>query len=226
MQDFLPVAALPQWGLSVKVAHLLGLRGPWRRQVCRDTDCLHHRSYGPVWVVYRASCGWRSEGLFGQSFSVTPPIQALRGLPCPGSFSIVGCVRHRGASLAGVLLCRWAHQAHKGSAWVGCCSVAQWVRRLTAQPLYCSAGRGGREAMVMAPPPTLDSAVSPCFHVCLAFRPGISHHDLLPHIPSICLSTVTSSPHPGTAPQSLNSSSQPLHLPGDLHPCPRYVWLQ
>ena len=54
---------------------------------------------------------------------------------------------------------------------------------------------------------------------------GISHHNLLPHIPSICPSTVSSSPHPGIAPQSLKSSSQPLHLPGDLPPCPGYVWL-
>ena len=41
---------------------------------------------------------------------------------------------------------------------------------------------------------------------------GISHHDLLPHIPLICLSTDNSSP-----PQSLNSSSQLLRLPGDQH---------
>ena len=47
---------------------------------------------------------------------------------------------------------------------------------------------------------------------------GISHHNLLPHIPSIRLSTVNSSPHPGIAPQSLNSSSQLLCLLGDLHP--------
>ena len=38
---------------------------------------------------------------------------------------------------------------------------------------------------------------------------GISHLNLLPHIPSINLSTVNSSPHPGIAPQPLNSSSQP-----------------
>ena len=57
------------------------------------------------------------------------------------------------------------------------------------------------------------------------FSTGISHHNLLPHIPSIHLSTVNSSPHPGIAPQSLNSSSQPLHLPEDLRPCPGYVWL-
>ena len=43
----------------------------------------------------------------------------------------------------------------------------------------------------------------------------IFHHNL-PHIPLIHLSTVNSSPHPGIAPLSLNSSSQPLHLPGDL----------
>ena len=48
---------------------------------------------------------------------------------------------------------------------------------------------------------------------------GISHHSLLPHIPSIRLSAVNSSPRPGIAPQSLNSSSQPLcHL--------GYVWRQ
>ena len=50
---------------------------------------------------------------------------------------------------------------------------------------------------------------------------GISHHSLLPHIPSICLSTVKSSPLTGIAPQSLNSSSQPLSLPGDPCSCPR-----
>ena len=54
---------------------------------------------------------------------------------------------------------------------------------------------------------------------------GISHHNLLPHIPSIQLSAVNSSPCPGIASQSLNSSSQPLHLPGNLSPCLRYVQL-
>ena len=47
---------------------------------------------------------------------------------------------------------------------------------------------------------------------------GISHHNLLPHIPSIHFSTVNSSPHPGIAPQSPNSSSQPLHPLRDLSP--------
>ena len=74
----------------------------------------------------------------------------------------------------------------------------------------------------MAPHLAHDSAVSPCFHGCLAFTTGISQHDVLLHIPSICLSTVTSSPHPGIAPQSLNSTSQPLCLPGDQCSCPGY----
>ena len=44
-------------------------------------------------VLFQASCSWRSEGLFGQAFSVVPPVQALRGLPCLGSFSVVGHIR-------------------------------------------------------------------------------------------------------------------------------------
>jgi len=55
---------------------------------------------------------------------------------------------------------------------------------------------------------------------------GISHHSLLSLIPSIRLSAVNSSPRPGIAPQSLNSRSQLQRLPGDLHPCPGYVWLR
>ena len=49
---------------------------------------------------------------------------------------------------------------------------------------------------------------------------GISHHSLLPHIPFICLSSVNSSPRPGIAPQSLNSSSQLLCFQGTCVP----VW--
>ena len=91
-KTFLPVAVLPQWELSVKVAQRLGLRGPWQRQVCRDMDCLCCRCYGLIRVFFRSCCSWRSEGLFGQSFSLAPPVQALRGFPflgpSPYSFNI------------------------------------------------------------------------------------------------------------------------------------------
>ena len=46
---------------------------------------------------------------------------------------------------------------------------------------------------------------------------GISHYNLLPHILLIHPSTINSSPHPGIALQTLNSSFQPLCLPGDLY---------
>ena len=49
-KTFLPVAALPQWELSMKVAQLLGLRGLWTHQVCRDILCC--RSYGPIRVFF------------------------------------------------------------------------------------------------------------------------------------------------------------------------------
>ena len=53
---FLPVAALPQWELSVKVVQLVGLEGCWQCQLCRDMGCLCHRSYGPIRVFFQASC--------------------------------------------------------------------------------------------------------------------------------------------------------------------------
>ena len=64
----------------------------------------------------------------------------------------------------------------------------------------------------------------PVLHRLLEFAQ--THHRLLPHVPSVCLSTANSSPHVGIAPQSLGSSSQPLRLPGDLRPCPGCVWLR
>ena len=106
---FLPVAALPQWQLSVKMAQLLSLWGPWRHQVCRDT--FHHRSYGPIRIFFQVSCSWWSVGLFGQSFSVAPPIAGV--LLCCSVHQA-----HRGVFLAGVLLCSSVHQIFDGPASV------------------------------------------------------------------------------------------------------------
>ena len=79
---------------------------------------------------------------------------------------------YREAPLAGVLLCRSVRQALKGAPWVGSYSVVQCVRCLMGLPsivqlpmLVCRK----RDTMVMAPPLTRDSAVSPCFHGCPAF---------------------------------------------------------
>ena len=113
----LPVAALPQWELNVRVVWLLGLRGPWQHQVCRDTDCFHRRNYGPFRVFFWVSCRWQSKGFFGQSFSIPPPIQALRGLHCLGSFSVVRCIRHI-----------------KGPPWLGSYSVGRCISHLKEHP--------------------------------------------------------------------------------------------
>ena len=72
--------------------------------------------------------------------------------------------------------------------------------------------------MVMAPSHICDSTYLLASMAAWLSSTGISHHNLLPHIPSIRLSTVNSSPHPGIAHQPLNSSSQPLHLPGTCIP--------
>ena len=206
----------------VRVEHEGGiaawLAGTLAAPSVQDMDYLHRRSYGPIRVFFPASCSWWSEGLFDQSFSVTLPIQELRGLPCLGSFSVVWCVRHI-----------------EGSPCVGSYSAVQCLRHLMGQSFYYSTADAGmwRERSygdgsspyawlstiaLLLWLPSLPPRASP--------TTGISHHHLLPHIPLIQLSTVNSSPCPGIALQSLNSSSQLLHLPGDLRPCPGYVWLR
>ena len=103
--------------IIMKVAQLLGLQGLSWLQVCRDMDCCHCRNYSPIKVFSWASCSWRSEGLFGQSFSVTPPIQALRGLPCLGPFSVVQFIRYR-----------------EGPPWLGSWSVDGRISHLKEHP--------------------------------------------------------------------------------------------
>ena len=137
---------------------------------------------------------------------------------------------HGGSPQAGVLLCRSLHQALKGAPWVGSYSVVQHIRHLMGQPLCCSpvdAGMWGERGYGAGFTP-LPMTVQ--YHlVSLAAQlssTGISHHNLLPHIPSIRLSEGNSSPHPGIIPNSLNSSSEQLCLPGNLHPNLGYLWRQ
>ena len=125
--------------------------------------------------------------------------------------------------------CRLLHQALKGAPWVGSYSVVQCVRHLMGQPFYRSAtdaGLWGDRSYSDGSTCYCDSVVLPCFHGCLAFLHRHFPPRSLPHIPSIHLSAVNSSPRPGTAPQSPNSSSQLLHLPGDQRSCPGYVRLR
>ena len=141
------------------------------------------------------------------------------------------CQAHRGgAPLDGFLLCRLACQALKGAPWVGSYSVVQCVRHLMGQSLYCSTADAGvweerGYGQGSTPLAWLNNVA------LLPWLPGFPPQAFPTTVssltsPLIRFSAVNSSPHPGIAPQSLNSSSQLLHLPGDLHPCPRYSCLQ
>ena len=73
----------------------------------------------------------------------------------------------------GVLFCKSAHEALKGALRVGSSSVVPCLRCLMGQSLYCSAAHAG----VWAERGYGDGSI-PCAWL------GISHHRLLPHIPS------------------------------------------
>ena len=187
---------------------LLGLRGPWLDQVCRDINCLCCGSYGSTRVSLQASCSWQSESLFHRSFSIAPPVQALRGSLTWGPSLLFGV----SGPLAGVLLCSSVHQAFSGP---------------TSLLFSCRHWRVGRERLWWWLYPLCMTQQYHLASIALWLSSTvISHHDLLPHIPLTCPSTINSCPGPRIAPQSLNSSSQLLHLLGNLHPWPGYVWLR
>ena len=135
---------------------------------------------------------------------------------------------HRGTSLAGVLLCRLVHQAPEGAPWVGSYSVVHCIRHLMGQPLYCSAAMlacGARQAVVMAPSPTCDSAVLPCFHGFPAFL----HRYFPPQSPpshpldvSFCSQQEPSPWDCSTIPKLQLPAAAPSRGPASLS---GYVWL-
>ena len=127
--------------------------------------------------------------------------------------------------MPGVLFCRSAHQALKGAPWVGSYSVIWHISLLKEHPGWGSTLEfsvsdiwqpilsivqlpmlvwGGREAMVMVPPPMHDSAISLCFHGCSAFL----HRQFPPQ-----------SPHSHPLNPSLHS--QQHHSPWDCSTIPK-----
>ena len=123
--------------------------------------------------------------------SVALPIQALRGLPCLGFYSTDQALK---GALGGVLLCSLMRQAFNGPAsllfscqcWrVGGERLWWWLHPLRVIQQHCLASVAA----------WLSST-------------EISLHNLLPHVPSICLFAVNSNPRPGIRPYSPNSSSQ------------------
>ena len=96
----------------MKVAQLLGLWGP-----CVQGHGLPLlQELWPIRVYFFEPLVAGNQKASLASLSPIPPVQALRGLPCLGSFTVIWPVRHiEGATLAGVLLCRLARQALKGA---------------------------------------------------------------------------------------------------------------
>ena len=130
-------------------------------------------------------------------------IRHIEGPPCLGSYPADQHIRHLNGHPGGVLLCSSVHQAFDRPAPLlfscQCWCVERerlwwWFHSLHVTQQY-------RLASMAA---WLSSS-------------GVSHN-LLPHIPLIHLSTINNSLCPGIAPQSLNSSSQPLGLLGDCLP--------
>ena len=87
------LSQLLQWELTLKVVKLLDLQGTLEGDF-QGHNLPPWQELWPYTVFFWASCNWWLEGLFGQSFSITLSIQALRGLPYLGSFSVVRCFRH------------------------------------------------------------------------------------------------------------------------------------
>ena len=125
--------------------------------------------------------------------------------------------------MPGVLLCCPVCQAH-GVAPLGWGpTLVQCIRRLMGQPLYWSAadaGMWGERLWGRLHPLHMTQQYRLASMAAWLSSTGISHHNFLSHIPSVRLSAVNSSPLPGIAQQSLNSSSSRCTLQGTCVP----VW--
>ena len=62
--------------------------------MCRDMGCIPCRSYGPIRAFSEPRVAGDQKASLA-SLSIVPTVQALRGLPCLGSFSVVWSIRHK-----------------------------------------------------------------------------------------------------------------------------------
>ena len=139
-----------------------------------------------------------------------PPSGAYRA-PHLGSLSVAYFIRDLKITLAGVLLCCFAHHVLIGPPSLGCFSCL----------VLCSE----REAAEITLLSVCDSAISPFLPVSWLSFISIFHCNVLHQVPSHRLPSVNSRPCPGIVFQSLCSSSKLQHFLEDLYPCLGYVWL-
>ena len=102
--------------------------------MCRDTDAsaagvttLSEPFFEPL------VAGDQKASLASLSLKLCP-VRHLEA-PLPGVLLCCSmCEAHRGATLAGVLLCGWGHQALQRAPWVGSCSVDWRIRHFKGHP--------------------------------------------------------------------------------------------
>ena len=133
-------------------------------------------------------------------FSVALPMQAFRGLPWLGSFSVA------------------QHRHIKGHNWMGSYSGVQCAKELEGPAFLlfsCWYRHVGRETLQgwLHPLPVTQQYYLTSMAAWFSAT-GISHHSLLPHILAGHLPTVNSRLCPGIAPQPRHPSSQRLCLSG------------
>ena len=190
MQDFFFFCLwqlCPSEGWAWRWHSCLGCSDPGGAK-CEGTQIVFRQELWPYQLFFfpRPSCSWWPEGLFGQSFSITPPIQALRLLPCQESFSVVWHIRYIEGypPRLGSYSVDQACQALKGAPWVVFYSVV-WCQALDgpASLLFsCHCWPVGRERLWWWLHP-----LGMTQQYCLAFIAAwlsstvTSHHNLLPH---------------------------------------------
>ena len=168
--------------------------------------------------------------------SLSPQLRLFRRLKGSLAWGPSLCLVHQAhkappppTDSGGVLLCSSAHQSLKGAPWVALlCSATCLGFDGPASLLFsCQCWPVGWERLWgWLQPLRVTQHYRLASMAAWRSSTGISHHSLLPHIPWICLSAANRSPHPGIAPRSLNSSSQPLHILGEQHSCPGHLRLQ
>ena len=95
---------------------LLGLQGPWQRKVCRVTGLSLPQELWPYLSLFFEPLVAGDQKASLASFSVAPSIQALKGLPCLGSFVV------------------WRVRPIEGPPWLGSYSVVWHISHLKEHP--------------------------------------------------------------------------------------------
>ena len=118
-QDFFPCGSAAPVTAELEGGAAAWLVGTLAVPSVQGHRLLPWQELWPYQSLFSASCSWWPEGLFGQTFSVAPLDQALRGLPCLGSFSVV-----------------WHIQHIDGPLWLGSYSVDWRIRHLKGHPAW------------------------------------------------------------------------------------------